>query len=343
MTKFLITAATLPLLASIFALPAAADQRPELVIEDFVGTITLKTAANSSLEVTSLENNDDLTQEAEGDRLIINGGIAKPDSKKCKGYYGSWSWNERKSETFGGYEDLEDYPKLTITAPSDTVLVIRNSIPFIESGDLGGADLEIQACGKVNMGDISGDIRVELSGSGDVTAGDVENAELNLRGSGDVSIDNAQAVTANLTGSGDIVTGNMTRADLSLRGSGDVEFEDVSGAVNATLTGSGDINGGDIDGGVEAILRGSGDIELGDVTGPTRLESRGSGDIVVDGGSTEMLYIESSGSSTISYGGTAQNAELTASGSSDIYVERVKGVADMRESGSSDIEIDNRD
>lgn len=343
MTKFLITAATLPLLASIFALPASADQRPELVIEDFVGTITLSTAANSPLEIKSVENDEDLTQEVDGDRLIINGGIKKPDGDKCKGYYGSWSWNERKTENFGGYEDLEDYPKLTITAPSDTVLVIRNSIPFIESGDLGGADLEIQACGKVNMGDISGDIRVELSGSGDVTAGDVENADLDLRGSGDVSIEDAKIVTASLSGSGDIVTGDMSRAELSLRGSGDIEFEDVSGAVNATLTGSGDINGGDIGGGVEATLRGSGDIELGDVTGPTQLESRGSGDIVVDGGQTEMLYIESSGSSTISYGGTADNAELTASGSSDIYVERVKGVADMRESGSSDIEIDHRD
>ena len=343
MTKFLITAATLPILASIFALPASADQRPELVIEDFVGTITLNTAANSPLEVTSLDNNDDLTQETSGDRLIINGGIKKPDGDKCKGYYGSWSWNDRKSESFGGYQDLEDYPKLTITAPSNTVLVIRNSIPFIESGDLGGADVEIQACGKVNMGDIAGDIRVELSGSGDVTAGDVENAELDLRGSGDVAIENARAVIATLSGSGDIVTGDMDSAELSLRGSGDVEFEDVSGAVNASLTGSGDINGGDIGGGIDATLRGSGDIDIGDVTGPTQLESRGSGDIVVDGGRTDMLFIKSSGSSTISYGGTAENAELTASGSSDIYVERVKGVADMRESGSSDIEIDHRD
>lgn len=343
MTKFLITTATLPLLASVFAMSAQAANNPELVIENFVGTVTLVTDDTAPLSVTSVTHENKMTQRAAGSNLIIDGGIRKPDSNKCKDYYGSWSWGKKKSGNMGGYEDLEDYPKLTISAPSDTVLVIRNSIPFIETGELGGADIEVQACGKINMGDLDGDLRVELSGSGDVTSGSVHDADLSLRGSGDIDIQDARNLRADLSGSGDIVTGHVANADVSLRGSGDIELKDVTGKLTVSLRGSGDVSVGNVGGGAEASMQGSGDIEIHSINGPTRLQTSGSGDIDVDDGETEMLNIKSSGSSTIRYGGTASNADLRASGSSDISVKRVRGTADMRESGSADIDIDQRD
>ncbi|WP_017931564.1 GIN domain-containing protein [Robiginitomaculum antarcticum] len=343
MTKFLITAATLPLLASAFAMSAQAEDGPELVIENFVGTVTLITDNTAPLSVASVTNKKDMTQHNDGENLVIDGGIRKPDGDKCKGYYGNWSWSKKKSGTIGGYEDIEDYPKLTISAPSNTILVVRNSIPFIETGDLGGANVEVQACGKINMGDLDGDLRVELSGSGDIMAGNVHDADLNLRGSGDVSIKNARDLRADLSGSGDIVTGNVANADISLRGSGDIELEDVTGKLNLSLRGSGDVSVGNVSGGAEASMRGSGDIEIDSISGPTRLESSGSGDIEVDDGDTDMLYISSSGSSTIEYGGTAKDADLRATGAADIYVHHVTGSVDQRESGSADIDIDKRD
>jgi len=72
-------------------------------------------------------------------------------------YYGSFDidlFKKNRSGEFGGYEDLEDYPQMTIRAPIDTVLVIKNSIAFLTAEDLGATDLDLRYCGKVNLGEL---------------------------------------------------------------------------------------------------------------------------------------------------------------------------------------------
>lgn len=327
--------------AVMLSAPAFADNHPELVIENFVGTVKV-TTAGSSVEITSQDNMSDVDVNTRGDSLNIDGGIRKPDGKKCKGYYSVWNINNRSGRS-GGYEDLDDYPILEIDAPADTVLVIRNAIPFLDAEDLGGADLEVDHCGKVNMGDISGPVTVSLNGSGDVTGGNAGDVDVDLRGSGDVAFDDVGTADINLLGSGDVELGSTYAMSVSLRGSGDVEADNVNGDFEAELKGSGDIEIGEVTGNASADLSGSGDIVIDEVTGGTlKLHTRGSGDIDVRGGDVDTLIVGSSGSSNVYFRGTAKDARLNASGSSDIMVDRVTGTVDQSDSGSADIKVRNR-
>jgi len=164
-------------------------------------------------------------------RRPSNGGIEKPDGNKCKGYYGSFDidlFKKNRSGEFGGYEDLEDYPQMTISAPIETVLVIKNSIAFVTAEELGATDLDLRFCGKVNLGDVTGELRANIRGSADVTALDVVKI-LNINASGASEVDyDGTAENADLiaTGASDIYVGKVTAelrskergaADISVR------------------------------------------------------------------------------------------------------------------------------
>ena len=336
---------TLAALATTLLTGTALANGPELLIEDFVGTLKIENSASNKISITRDENMSGVNLVEQGDSLKIDGGIAKPDGNKCKGYYGSFDLNifkKNKSGEFGGYEDLDDYPQITVSVPSDTVLVIENSIPFIVAEDLGGADLDVRYCGKVNLGNIEGDLRASIRGSGDVTARDVGDVNVEIRGSGDLDVQNAGRVSLSVTGSGDASFDNVESADVSVSGSGDISFENINGSLLAESRGSGDIDAGDVTGDLVYDAGGSGDLEVGDVTGRRiSIDVSGSGDVDIDDGDVQTLNIIASGASDVDYGGRAENADLVASGASDIYVSKVTGEVRSKERGAADISVSN--
>jgi len=328
-------------LTAALASPAFADG-PELMIEDFVGRITVVETSSSNIKVTREDNMKGVNLYEDGGSLKIDGGIDDPDGNKCKGYYGKYSiswFKKENSGQMGGYEDLDDYPKLTIEAPTNTALVIRNSIPFMTTENLGSIDADINHCGDVRVGDVSGDVRANIRGSGDLVGGDIGNADITVKGSGDVEFQDAGFVELSISGSGDGEFENVTSADVRISGSGDVSFENINGPLSVDSRGSGDFEAGDVSGDFVYDSRGSSDLELDSVTGRISVEIGGSGDAHIDGGQASELRVSTTGASEFSFDGTADSADLYASGASDIYIAEVTGEVRQKESGSADINV----
>ena len=334
---------TLAMLTTSMLASTALANGPELLIQDFVGTLKIENSAAGNISVTREANMKGVNLIEQGDSLKIDGGISKPDGNKCKGYYGSFDINMFKKNTsgeFGGYEDLEDYPQMTIMVPKETVLIIENSIAFLTAENLGATDLDLRYCGKVNLGDVMGELRANIRGSADVTALDVGDVAVTIKGSGDLDVQNAGFVSLSVTGSGDAEFENVKSADVKVTGSGDVDFGNIDGALAAVSRGSGDIDAGDVAGDFIYDAGGSGDLDIGDVMG-TRIAITvsGSGDVNIDGGDVKILNISASGASEVDYDGTAENADLIATGASDIYVGKVTDEVRSKERGAAEISI----
>jgi len=336
---------TMATLATTLMASTALANGPELFIQDFVGTIKIENGSSDNISILQDKNMSGVNLVERGDNLKIDGGIAKPDGNKCKGYYGSYSLGLFKKETsreFGGYEDLEDYPQISVRVPKDAILVIDNSIAFVTGEELGGTDLDLRYCGKVNLGDISGELRADIRGSADLTARNVGDVDVNIKGSGDLDVQNAGFVALSVAGSGDAEFDNVKSADVRVSGSGDISFGDINGSLLAESRGSGDIDAGNVAGDFIYDAGGSGDLDIGDVTG-TRIsiDVSGSGDVSIDGGDVQTLKITASGASEVDYDGTAETADLVATGASDIYVDKVTGEVRSKERGAADISVSN--
>lgn len=342
---------SLSILAISGPILAQASEGPELVIEDFIGTIKWENASGDVFISMSMnENKLDIDKISGG--LVVNGGIENPDGNECKSYYGSYDLSffgkkKQSSGKLGGYKNLEDYPILDITLPTNTTLVIRNSIVFTTGEpDIGEADLDLVHCGKINLGNVAGALLLESRGSADVTLGDANNIDAEIKGSTDIEAQIIGGLRYKSWGSGDLEVQQTQNATVKISGSGDVEIEDVLGFAELVSSGSGDIDIGTVNGELGYSGSGSGDLSIdklgSDSSRNVALRSAGSGDVSIGDGSINSLKISASGSSNINVDGTVQNADIKASGSSDIYLGTVVGEIRRRTSGSSDIHIDRR-
>lgn len=326
------------------AFAPAAFAGDSLEIKDFIGSINW---SNGPMSVDIQENAG--TTKINGRRnMTVDGGIKKLRGANCKSSYGSYNidWFGKKKEgRFGGYENLEDYPILNITLPSDTTLMISNSIVFTDGApDIGDADLALRHCGKVNLGDVQNTLALDSRGSADVTVGATGQIAASLKGSGDLTGGDTGDVLIKSHGSGDVELGDVASIEISLHGSGDLDVGDVDGAVDISSHGSGDAGLNNVTGSLRYSGHGSGNLDVSSVEGSElSLKSHGSGDIDIGGGYVESLEIIVRGSASVDFSGEAKAANLTANGSGDIRVSRVSGAAEIKSSGSGDVEIDARD
>lgn len=351
LAKIMCAVSAVSLLTISMPLLAHADDGPELVIEDFIGTINWTNKSGDVLiSMSKNENKLDINKDAGG--LIINGGISDPDGDDCKSYYGSYDFSffgkkKQSSGNLGGYKNLEDYPILDLTLPTNTTLVIRNAIVFTTGKpNIAEADLDLVHCGKINLGNVSGALLLESHGSTDVTLGNANLIDAEVRGSTDVEANIIGDLKYKSRGSGDLDAQKVSNASLKISGSGDVEIEDVIGFAELVSSGSGDMDFGSVDGDLRYSGSGSGDLSVDEIGGAVdrnvELRSAGSGDISIGDGNIASLTINASGSSDVNIDATIRNADVKTSGSSDIYLGTVTGDMKQRTSGSSDIHIDGR-
>jgi hypothetical protein len=212
---------------------------------------------------------------------------------------------------------ISDYPTLVITAPASLGLVIRDSIFEGEAGALGDADLAMRSCTHFTAGDVSGELKARMSGSGALTTGAVgEGADLALSGSGRVTTgDIAGALDARLSGSGNIRTG------------------DVSGDISAVVSGSGSLTSGAV-GGLNAVVSGSGSVRTGEQTGAMSARISGSGSVRVESGRAQPFSAAVSGSGSVRHGGEAVDVDVAISGSGGVRAERFTGEMRWRGRGA---------
>jgi hypothetical protein len=284
--------------------------------------------------------------------MKFDGAFVDLDGEKCQGYKGSFDLNffGKKSHkgVLGGYEDLEDYPTLTVSLPSNAKLTVKNSILFTQGQpDLAEADLSLTHCGTINLGNIAGEMNVRGRGAADVSFKNAGSLSSHMSGSGDIHALNIDFISANNRGSGDLDVRQAGDVDIETSGSGDVEINTITGSAIFDTSGSGDFDIGSIAGSLDYRSSGSGDLDLGHIGGQGNnrvgLQSAGSGDISIEDGSITELFVKLSGSSDADLDVIARDAVLTTSGSSDIYVDTVTGSLKKTSSRSSDIDVDNRD
>lgn len=139
--------------------------------------------------------------------------------------------------------------KVIASSPSLNQVDIKGSADVYLNGTIKGAD-----------------IKLNITGSGDIKAENLQydNISTLVKGSGDIDLKNVKAtdVKAEISGSGDIeIKGTTRQATLTVNGSGDVSADKLTAAnVIATVAGSGDITcyaSKQLD----AKVTGSGDIE----------------------------------------------------------------------------------
>ena len=326
--------------ASVAAPAFAADT---LEIRNFIGTINW---ANGDMKV-QIDKNEGQTEINGRTDITIDGGQDDIDGRKCKSSYGSFSvdwFGKEKNGRFGGYDDLDEMPILTIAVPSDTNLVVRNSVIFTEGvPNIGSADIDLRYCGNVTLGDIKGNLALDSRGSADLTVGATGNMALVLRGSGDLTGGNSGDVLLRSQGSGDIDLENISSLEATLQGSGDVTAQNVAGEVDISSRGSGDVELDSVEGNLTYRSQGSGDLEI-DMLKCSKADilSSGSGDIDIGSGRIESLTAVARGSASIEFDGLVTDANLRATGSGDIRIERVTGDVEIKSSGSGEVEIDDR-
>ncbi len=335
------------LMSGLMSTTALANDGQVLEIKNFIGTI--EWSNGPELEADIVRENDTLDLTMSDNKLVVDGGLEEVDTTNCRGYSGkysfSWSWGKKedgkKSQgRFGGYKDLDEFPKLKLTIPADVDVIINESIPFTYGApDVGSLSSETRGCGDIEIGNAQDFIKIKSSGSGDFTAANVPEAEISLRGSGDIELGDIDSLVLNLSGSGDGSVVSAGSAEISIKGSGDVEIGDVSGDLFADSHGSGDMNFGSVRGDLAYKGRGSGDFYADSAYGRVSLELKGSGDAEIDAGDVSELYITASGSSNVEFGGTAATANLRVSGAADIEVERVTGELVQSDSGAADIDV----
>jgi len=120
--------------------------------------------------------------------------------------------------------------------------------------------------GLATIGDVDGPLRAAVLGGSDINAGRVKDAELNVQGSGDIRVQEANGnLSASVQGSGDISVkrGQVTYLNASVMGSGDIKFSGRAQDANLSVMGRGDIYAHHVVNKPSMSIMGRGNIEVG--------------------------------------------------------------------------------
>ncbi len=141
-----------------------------------------------------------------------------------------------------------------------TPLEIDNRVPYKTPIDVRRID------GKVVIGDTQGELRAEIGGVGEITAGVINTADLEVSGSGEIHIARvAERLETRVSGSGEVEVEGGQVNDLRARISGSGSFRFGGTAVDARLrvSGVGSINVREVTGELDRVISGVGSIRVG--------------------------------------------------------------------------------
>lgn len=148
----------------------------------------------------------------------------------------------------------------------------------------GDAEIDLNGSGQVVVASAQG-ATIDLNGSGEVRFDTVRaGAEADVNGSGGVTIGNLTGpVSLENRGSGSlqVLAGAVTEADIELFGSGQVTLAAPAERMRVQIFGSGDVDAPVAVGELDAEIFGSGDVRVQAVTGSVRQQTRGSGSVRV--------------------------------------------------------------
>ncbi|MGE0045889.1 MAG: DUF2807 domain-containing protein, partial [Hyphomonadaceae bacterium] len=136
----------------------------------------------------------------------------------------------------------------------------------VRGGAVGSANVDLAGSGSVTLGAVAGSLDVDVAGSGEFEAASVNGAlDASVAGSGDVRVLGGAITTANveIAGSGDItINAPVERLEADIAGSGTVDIPNTVGDIEADFVGSGDVTVGRHTGSISQTTMGSGRVTV---------------------------------------------------------------------------------
>jgi hypothetical protein len=171
--------------------------------------------------------------------------------------------------------------------PSQSVELDFSSCGTATLGDIAGPlSIDLAGSGRISAG-AAQRLDADVAGSGGLSVGAVaEGANVDIAGSGEVRIAALNGdLSADGAGSGNLAVdgGAINQASIDLAGSGDVDLGATIRTLNVSIVGSGSVDVAAEVGDIDADIAGSGNVSARAVTGSIRKEVWGSGDVRVGG------------------------------------------------------------
>ncbi len=276
------------------AAPAFAQ---EVEIKDAVARVVVIVEDRADVAVSVEAGRADLPAlrvRREGDETIVDGGLSERRFmvrrsliRDCRsGPPGGTQPGQGASVDVRGVGrvNLADAPLIIIRAPRAVKVAAGGGVYGTVGQGAREVDLSIGGCGDWTVPNVSGDVRVNIGGSGSALLGNTRELEINIGGSGEVRAGTTGDFDINIGGSGDVILASATggRGEVNIGGSGDVA---VRGGrltdLGVNIAGSGDVAFDGTVGDLDVNIVGGGDVRVAEVTGQTSRSIMGSGEVTV--------------------------------------------------------------
>ncbi len=231
-----------------------------LQVDDVVGDIRVA-VQEGPMKVDVAGSKDlvaGLTVQNEGGSLLIDGS----DSVS----YSVWDWRSWFDFSHIHEDSRQGHLVIKVTVPKGTPIKISDLI------------------GNAAIGDTYGPVTLEAVAS-DATIGKVSQATVSLGGSGKIAIaDVSGELKLDIAGSGRVTAGHAGSVRADIAGSGDAQLGSISNGVKIDIAGSGDFTAARVNGPVHVDIAGSGNVKIADgVADPLKVDILGAGDLYFGG------------------------------------------------------------
>ena len=219
-----------------------------------------------------------------------------------------------------GDYSVQQMPQVIVRAPLNAVIqsgaIVRGFVTRSQN-----LTLNASGCGDWTVANVAGQLKVGVSGVGDIRTGSAQSADLGVSGTGDLVVGTVQTeVVAHLSGAGSLTVRQAGSADL-------------------TLSGTGGMTMGPIAGGLTTRLSGTGGLKVDSVAGPVSVDVSGAGSVKIAGGHASRVDANVSGVGRISFGGVADALDANVSGVGGVNVARVTGNVTQHVSGVGRVQV----
>lgn len=282
----------------------AAQAAPSVEIRDAVARVVVVPQARSDVKVVIKSTNADLplTIRTDGDKTIVDGDLDRSMGgdkiRNCTSQNGVTS----VTVTGVGKVGWDAMPEIIVYTPMDARVGASGAV-FGSVGRTDSLNLSNAGCGDWTVGNVAGELKLNIAGSGDTAAGSSGMAGINLAGSGDATLGA------------------------------------VGGDLKVHIAGSGDVKAGAVSGRLSVATGGSGDAEVASVAGAISTKTAGSGDVIIRGGRASALSVSTAGSGDVLFGGTAGSVSAKIAGSGDVRVAQVSGSISKSVVGSGEVVV----
>lgn len=285
-----------PMPAGWTTAPARNFNANSVKIEDIVGNIVVdvRDSGPVTVEVSGAPKRVNSVRTSQDGSLVVVEGMSDTDSNISVWDWHNWFNFPREEERITGN------------------LTVKVTVPR-------GADVNVQdLVGDATIGDTMGALRFEAATSR-ARIGRISRAKISLGGTGRIDI---AGVTGELDlemgGSGKIVVGSAGSVKADIAGSGDAQFGPITGGLSLDIAGSGDVTAARVNGPTHIDIAGSGTVRIADgIANPLHVDIMGAGNLYF-GGIAVDPHIDAVGSGSVHI--KAYRGHLDSEGMADVKI-----------------------